>query len=106
MGSTRVVGCLKTRGTHVGLVFGSSYRHHSKCASIDRRGAIEAARITAYEAKVETARMVSQWMQEGTKTCNKRGALAAQLAELEKSYKRSEGQASCRIEPNFADILT
>ena len=92
MRSTTVVGCLKTRVSHVCLVFGPSYRHHSKCASIDRCGAIEAARITAYEAKVERARMVSQSMQEGTKTCNERGALAAQLAELEKSYKRSEAK--------------
>jgi hypothetical protein len=36
----------------------------------------EAARITAYEAKVETM-MVSQSMQEGTETRNERDVLAA-----------------------------
>ena len=87
------------------VVFDPSYRHHSKCASIDRCGVREAARITAYEAKVETM-MVSQSMQEGTKTRHERDVLAAQLVELEKKYRRSEDQASCRIEPNFADRLT
>ena len=76
------------------VVFDPSYRHHSKCASIDRCGVREAARITAYEAKVETM-MVSQSMQEGTKTRHERGVLAAQLVEVEKKYRRSEGQASC-----------
>ena len=76
------------------VVFDPSYRHHSKCASIDRCGVREAARITAYEAKVQ-AMMVSQLMQEGTKTRHERDVLAAQLVELEKKYRRSEGQASC-----------
>jgi hypothetical protein len=89
------------------VVFDPSSRHHSdsKCASIKRCGEREAARITAYEAKVETM-IVAQSMQEGTKTCHEKDVLAAQLVELEKSYKRSEGQASCRIEPSFADKLT
>jgi hypothetical protein len=103
--STRVVGCLKNRGFHVRVVFDPSSRHHSKCASIKRCGEREAARITAYEAKVETM-IVAQSMQEGTKTRHERDVLAAQLLELEKSFKRSEGQASCRTEPNFADKLT
>jgi hypothetical protein len=47
--------------------------------------------------------MVSQSMQEGTKTRHERDVLAAQLVQLEKSYRRSEGQASCRMEPNFGD---
>jgi hypothetical protein len=42
-------------------------------------------------------------MQEGTKT--RHDVLVAQLVELEKKYRRSEGQASCRIETNFADRL-
>ena len=50
--------------------------------------------------------IVAQSMQEGTKTRHERDVLAAQLLELEKSFKRSEGQASCRTEPNFADKLT
>jgi hypothetical protein len=99
------VGCLKNRGFNVFLVFDPSYRHHSKCASIDRCGVREAARITAYEAKVETM-MVSQSMQEGTKTRHERDVLAAQLVELKKRYRRSEDQASCQIEPNFVDRLT
>ena len=45
-------------------------------------------------------------MQEGTENRNERDALAAQLVDLEKRYKLSEGQASCQIEPNFADSLT
>ena len=105
MGLTRVVGCLKNRGFNVFVVFDPSYRHYSKYASIDRYGVREAARITAYEAKVESM-MVSQSMQEGTKTRHERDMLAAQLVELEKKYRRSEDQASCRIEPNFADRLT
>jgi hypothetical protein len=92
VGSTRVFGCLKNRGFNEFVVFDPSYRHHSKCASIDDRcGVREAARITAYEAKVDTM-MVSQLMQEGTKTRHERDVLAAQLVELE---KKSEGQASC-----------
>ena len=54
----------------------------------------EAAHIIAYEAKVETM-MVSQSMQEERKNRHERDMLAAQLVELEKSYKRSEGQMSC-----------
>jgi ribosomal protein L14 len=77
------------------VVFYSSYRHHSKCAAIDRCGVREAARITAYEAKKVETMMVSQSMQEGTKTRHERDVLAAQLVELEKKYRRSEGQASC-----------
>jgi hypothetical protein len=50
--------------------------------------------------------MVSQSMQEGTKTRHERDVVAAQLVELEKKYRRPESQASCRIEPNFADRLT
>jgi hypothetical protein len=38
--------------------------------------------------------MVSQLMQEGTKTCHERDVLAAQLVELEKKYRQSEDQAS------------
>jgi hypothetical protein len=44
-------------------------------------------------------------MQEGTKTRNERDALAAQLVELEMRYKRCGGQASCLMEPNFANRL-
>jgi hypothetical protein len=66
--STRVVGCLKNRGFSVFFISDPSYRHHSKCAFIDRCGVREAARITAYEAKVET--IVSQSMQEGSKCMN------------------------------------
>ena len=39
--STRVVGCLKNRGFNVFVVFDPNYRHHSKCASIDRCGVRE-----------------------------------------------------------------
>ena len=53
VGSTRIVGCLKNRGLHVCVLLYPSSRHHSKCASIQRCGTREAARVTAYEAKVE-----------------------------------------------------
>ena len=45
-------------------------------------------------------------MQEKPKTRNERDALGAQLVELEMRYKRCECQASCLMEPNFADRLT
>ena len=50
--------------------------------------------------------MIFQSMQGGTKIRHGRDVLAAQLVELEKKYRRSEDQASCQIEPNFADRLT
>ena len=76
MGSTRVTGCLKNRGFNAFVVFGPS--HHSKSASFKRYGEREAARITAYEAKVETM-IVAQSMQKGTKTRHERDVLATQL---------------------------
>jgi hypothetical protein len=65
------------------VVFYPSSRHHSdfKYASIKRCGEREAARITAYEVKVETM-IVAQSRQEGTKTRHERDVLAAQLVPL------------------------
>ena len=106
VGSTIVVGCLKNSGFNDCVVFNPSYRHHSKCASINRCWEREAVCITVYEAKVETIMMASsQSMQEGTKTRHERDVvLAEQLVQFEKrSCKQSEGQVGCQIEPNFGD---
>ena len=67
MGSTRVTGCLKNRGFKAFVIFGPISTMW---------GRNEAARITAYEAKIETM-IVAQSMQEGTKNRHERYVLAA-----------------------------
>ena len=74
------------------VVFDPSYRHHSKCASIDRCGVREAARITAYEAKVETM-IVAQSMQEGTKVAIRDTHM---LRNLQNSRRNTDGQKTKR----------
>jgi hypothetical protein len=88
LGSTRVVGCLKNRGSHVCVVFIQATAIIPSAHPLDDVGRERLlASQSAYEAKVETM-MVSQSTQEGTKSRHERDVLAAaQLVELENSYK-------------------
>jgi hypothetical protein len=85
----QVIILLREAGFDVTVVFDppSRGRHHSKCASIERAGKRENARITAFfECKVKTMKL-AQSLEKDSLTNEQQTNIQTELKSLEKKVK-------------------